>query len=91
MTTVSKGLATYVGLIGAAAAVLIPLVADLRDAAEPLGVPPQTWVIVSAVLAVAVILGRMAQAVALTVRPPVVDDQAVIDEPPTVRTDVDLG
>lgn len=68
MTKVPVGLATYIGLIGAAAAVLIPFIGELADATDPLGVPDQTWVIVSAVLTVATILGRMAQAVALTVK-----------------------
>lgn len=89
--TITKGLATWVGLIGAAAAVLIPMIAELRAAAEPLGVPPQTWVIISAVLAVAVILGRMAQAVAIALNPPVVDDSALPEDPPAERTDVTLG
>jgi hypothetical protein len=88
--TITKGLATWVGLIGAAAGVLIPMVAELRDAAAPLGVPPQTWVILAAVLAVAVVLGRMAQAVALIIHPPVADDTALPEEPPAVPTDVTL-
>lgn len=88
---ITKGLATWVGLIGAAAGVLIPMVAELRDAAAPLGVPAETWVILAAVLAVAVVLGRMAQAVALIMNPPVVDDTTVPDELPTEPTDVDLN
>lgn len=91
MTTITKGLATWVGLVGAAAGVLIPFVAELRDAADPLGVPPQTWVVLGAVLAVAVVLGRMAQAVALTLRPPVVDDTELPDELPAGPTDVTLN
>lgn len=88
---ITKGLATWVGLIGAAAGVLIPMVAELRDAAAPLGVPAETWVILAAVLAVAVVLGRMAQAVALIMNPPVVDDTTVPDELPTEPTDVTLN
>lgn len=66
-TKIPVGLATYIGLVGAAAAVLIPMIGELANATDPLGVPDQTWVIVSAVLTVAVIVGRMAQAVALAV------------------------
>lgn len=68
MTKISKGLATWLGIIGAAAAVLIPMVGELADATDPFGVPAQTWVIVSAILTTAVVLGRMAQAVAQDLR-----------------------
>lgn len=86
--TVTKGLATWVGLIGAAAAVLIPLLSELADAVDPLGVPPQTWVIVSAALAGLVVVGRMAQAIALTLHPPTVVEEGYPEEPPAAPTDV---
>lgn len=70
MSRIPVGLATIVGLVGAAAAILIPFIGELADAAAPLGVPPETWVIVSAILTVAVVLGRMAQAVAGILRNP---------------------
>lgn len=87
---ITKGLATYIGLAGAAAGVIIPFIAELQDAADPLGVPPQTWVIVSAVLAVAVIVGRMAQAVALIIHPPVPDETTLPEDVPAEPTDVPL-
>ncbi len=68
MNKISVGLGTIVGLIGSAAGVLIPLIGQLADSASPLGVNPRVWVTVSAVLASVVVVGRMAQAVAQTVR-----------------------
>lgn len=59
---VPVGFATLLGTIGAIATVLIPFIADLADSAMPLGVDPKVWVIVSAVLTVTTVLGRMAQA-----------------------------
>lgn len=67
---ISVGLGSWLGIIGAAAGVLIPLLGQLADASAPLGVPPQVWVIAGSILAVAVVLGRMAQAVANTILPP---------------------
>lgn len=67
---ISVGLGTIVGLIGSAAAVLIPLIGELADAVNPLGVSPRVWIIVSAILAGLVVIGRMAQAVALIAKPP---------------------
>lgn len=88
---ISIGFATLLGTLGAVAAVLTPMIGELADAAQPLGVSPQVWVIVSAVLATAVVIGRMAQAAAAAAagtRP--VDDsdpEALIDEPPVERLD----
>lgn len=56
------GFATLLGTIGAIAAVLIPFIGELADAAQPLGVDPQVWVVVAAVLTSVVVIGRMAQA-----------------------------
>ncbi len=56
------GYGTRFGSAAAAVAVLIPAVGELADATEPLGVPPVTWVISSAVLASLVIIGRYGQA-----------------------------
>lgn len=57
------GPASWVGFILTALAAITPLIGELADAANPLGVPPQTWVIVSAVIGTATVLGRMAQAI----------------------------
>ncbi len=62
MSKVSIGISTIVGFLGAAAAVIIPMIGQLADAAKPLGVPPTIWVGVSAVLTVVTIVGRMWQA-----------------------------
>lgn len=62
MTNVPVGLATIVGYLTAAAAAIAPMIGQLADDLEPLGVPAQTWVIVSAVLAAITTLGRMYQA-----------------------------
>jgi hypothetical protein len=59
---VKVGYATKLGTILVGLTAITPLIGELADAAEPLGVPPQTWVVVSAIIAVAVILGRMIQA-----------------------------
>ena len=58
------GIATLHGTIGGAVAMIIPLLGDLADAAAPLGVGPDVWVKVGAVLWCVVIIGRMAQAAA---------------------------
>lgn len=88
---VTIGFATILGTVGAVAAILAPMVGELADAAAPLGVPPQTWVIVSAVFAVAVVVGRMAQAAAAVAagQKPVDDSDPVafVDEAPTEPTD----
>lgn len=68
MNKISVGLGSLVGLVGSAAAVLVPLVGQLADAAAPLGVSPRVWVLVSAGLASLVVVGRMAQAVAVAAR-----------------------
>ena len=44
-------------------------IGELADAADPLGVPPDVWIKVSAFIGVATILGRMAQAIWAS-RPP---------------------
>ena len=64
MSKIPVGLGSLVGLIGASATAVIPLVGQLADATSPLGVPPFVWVTVSATLAGLVVIGRMAQAVA---------------------------
>jgi hypothetical protein len=60
--TVSFGPASWIGLVGAVAAAIAPMIGQLADAAAPLGVPDQTWIIVSAVLASVTVAGRMWQA-----------------------------
>jgi hypothetical protein len=66
---VTVGWATIMGTLGAVATVLIPFIAELADAVTPLGVPSQTWVIISAVLTGVTVLGRMAQAAVLAAKP----------------------
>jgi hypothetical protein len=61
-TNVSWGPASIIGYIAAAAAAIAPIIGQLADDLEPLGVPAQTWVIVSAVLAAITTIGRMWQA-----------------------------
>jgi hypothetical protein len=87
---ITVGWATWLGTIGAAAGVLIPLVGDLADAAAPLGVSGSVWVIAGAILGVAVVLGRMAQAVALSVSPPPVGADLLPDVLPEEQTDIGL-
>ena len=64
------GFATILGTLGAAAAVIIPFIGELADTSDPLGVPSDVWVKTSAVLAVVVVVGRMAQAVAAILKSP---------------------
>lgn len=91
---ITIGFGTVLGTIGALAGVLIPFVGQFADASEPLGVPGSVWVIASAVLATAVVLGRMGQAIAQTVAgvpAPFFDDTEpgfLIDEAPVEPTDV---
>lgn len=89
---ITIGFATILGSIGALAGVLIPFIGQLSDASEPLGVPGSVWVIASAVLATAVVLGRMGQAMAATMAGvPAVDDADpafLVDEAPVEPTDV---
>lgn len=88
MGTITKGVSTWMGIIGLCAGVLIPLLGSLADAAAPLGVPPTVWVVTGSILAAVVIIGRMAQAVAATIRQePVSADQAV-DPMPIDSSDV---
>lgn len=88
---ITIGFATVLGTIGAVAGVLIPFIAQLADAAAPLGVSSQVWVTVGAVLATAVVLGRMGQAMAAVLTgQPAIDDSdpaALIDAPPESPTD----
>ena len=87
-TRITAGVGTWIGIIGACAGVLIPMLGQLSDAAEPLGVSPDVWVVAGSILAGLVIIGRMAQAVANTVSPePVFADQTV-DTMPTDPSDV---
>jgi hypothetical protein len=90
-TKISIGFATWLGTVGAAAGVLIPLIGQLQDAAAPLGVPGSVWVVMGAILAVAVVLGRMAQAVAQAVKNPPAEADVWVDELPDEPTDVELG
>jgi hypothetical protein len=68
--TIAIGFSTILGTLGLIAGIIIPLIGELADTAEPLGVPPQTWVVMGSILGGLVILGRMAQAVALGLKAP---------------------
>ena len=67
---IAIGFATILGTIGAAAGVVIPFIGELADTSAPLGVPADVYVKAGAVLAGLVILGRMAQAVAVVFKSP---------------------
>lgn len=67
MNTVSFGKASWIGTIGAAAAVLVPFIPALADAARDLGIPGQVWVWAAAILASVTVIGRMWQAVVNTI------------------------
>lgn len=62
MSDVSIGLGTIMGYAAAVAAALAPVIGQLADATEPLGVPPATWVVVSALLTAVTTIGRQWQA-----------------------------
>ncbi len=88
-TKISIGFATWLGTIGAAAGVVIPLIGELSDAAAPLGVPGQVWVVMGAILGVAVVIGRMAQAVAQVVKSAPSESDLFVDELPDEPTDME--
>lgn len=90
-TKIRTGLGTWVGLVGAAAGVIIPLIADLESATDPLGIPSSVWIVCGAVLAGLVVLGRMAQAVATILSPPPAQVELAVDVMPTEPTDVSLN
>ena len=62
------GLASILGTLGLAAGIIIPGLGALADATEPLGIAPDVWLKVGAVLGALVIVGRMAQAIVAAVR-----------------------
>jgi hypothetical protein len=88
-TKISIGFATWLGTIGAAAGVVIPLIGELSDAAAPLGVSGQVWVVMGAILGVAVVIGRMAQAVAQVVKSAPSEAELFVDELPDEPTDME--
>ena len=65
---VSFGWASWIGVISAAVAAIIPIVADLAGSVEPLGVNPSVFVYVSAVLTAITVIGRMAQAAVIAAK-----------------------
>lgn len=67
MNNVPFGKASWIGTIGAAAAVLVPFIPALADAARDLGIPGQVWVWAAAILASVTVIGRMWQAVVNTI------------------------
>lgn len=60
--SVKWGWGSIIGYASAAATALTPMIGTLADNAEPLGVPAQTWIIVSAILTAVTTIGRMYQA-----------------------------
>jgi transcription termination factor Rho len=88
-TKISIGFATWLGTIGAAAGVVIPLIGELSDAAAPLGVPGQVWVVMGAILGTAVVIGRMAQAVAQVMKDAPSEADLYVDELPDEPTDME--
>jgi NhaP-type Na+/H+ or K+/H+ antiporter len=62
MMKVSFGWASWIGVVSAAIAAVIPIVGELAGSVEPLGVSPTVFVYVSAVLTSLTVVGRMAQA-----------------------------
>lgn len=92
MKTVSFGPASLIGLIGAIAAAIAPMLGALADASAPLGVPGQTWIIVSAVLASITVIGRMWQAGMNTVYgDAAISADELIDELPDEPTDAPVA
>ena len=61
-SNVPVGLSTIVGYVSAAAAAIAPIIGQLADDLTPLGVPAETWIYVSAILAALTTIGRMYQA-----------------------------
>ena len=90
-TKIRTGLGTWIGLVGAAAGVIIPLIADLQSATDPLGIPSSVWIVCGAVLAGLVVLGRMAQAVATIISGPPAHVELAVEPMPANSTDVLLN
>lgn len=61
-TTVTFGPSSIIGFAAAIATAIIPIIGELRDSLAPLGIPNQTWIIVSSVLTAVTVIGRMFQA-----------------------------
>lgn len=80
MQRISFGPASWIGLLGAVAAAVAPVFGNL----------PVTWgATVAAVLAAITVIGRQAQAIALTMYDEQVPDELLlIDDLPDVPTDV---
>jgi hypothetical protein len=58
------GISTKIGLFGASLGVIVPVIGQLADATEPLGVDPVVWIKGAAALAALVILSKAGQAIA---------------------------
>lgn len=82
MNKVSFGPASWIGLIGAIAAALAPLVSNLSGT---------TGAIISAALAAITVLGRQMQAITNTQYAVGADQATYVDELPTAPTDVQAG
>lgn len=59
---VSFGWASWIGVVSAAVAAIIPIIGELADTVAPLGVNPAVFVYISGALTAITVLGRMAQA-----------------------------
>lgn len=68
MSKVSFGWASWIGVVSAAIAAVIPLVGSLSDVAEPLGVSPSVFVYISGVLTAITVVGRMGQAAVIAAK-----------------------
>ena len=76
-TNVPVGLSTIVGYLSAAAAAIAPIIGQLADDLTPLGVPSETWVYVSAILAAITTIGRMYQAGKAAALPAILRDPLI--------------
>jgi hypothetical protein len=65
---VSFGWASWIGVVSAAVAAVIPIIGELAGTVEPLGVDPSVFVYVSAVLTAVTVVGRMAQAAVIAAK-----------------------
>jgi len=59
---VSFGWASWIGVVSAAVAAVIPMIGALAEVTKPLGVNPAVYVYVSGFLTAITVIGRMAQA-----------------------------
>lgn len=68
MNKVSFGWASWIGVVSAAVAAVIPMISALADVAKPLGVSPSVFVYISGVLTAITVVGRMGQAAVIAAK-----------------------